>query len=290
MVLAGDEARSPAGAGHEFGLGDLPAGAVGVADVADLAAGDELVEGVEGLLDRGQRVRGVELVEVDPVRAEPAQRGLRGLDDVAAGTAGAEVVAVGAAHVHAELGADHGVVAAAPEGLAQHRLAEARFLAVGVGDVEEGNAGVQGGMHDGVGPLLRLGGRIGPAQVVAAKPDDGDGQSGISYAAVFSHGVQPITARSGSRAGQAGRAGGWGWPAGPPDAGGLMAVTLRAVPARVRPGHPRVGRGSAGRCRASRQAGAGRAARGVRGFPPPRARATLRAGAASPAGSGVLPG
>jgi hypothetical protein len=39
------------------GVGDLPAVEVGVAQVADLALGDELVERGQGLVDRGDRYR-----------------------------------------------------------------------------------------------------------------------------------------------------------------------------------------------------------------------------------------
>ena len=44
------------------------------AGVADLAGMDQVVEGEERLIDRGVRVPGVELVQVDVIGAEPAQR------------------------------------------------------------------------------------------------------------------------------------------------------------------------------------------------------------------------
>ena len=43
---------------------------------------DQVVEGQERLVDRGVRVLGVELVQVDVVGAEPAQRRLDGPHDV----------------------------------------------------------------------------------------------------------------------------------------------------------------------------------------------------------------
>ena len=268
MVLAGDEACSPAGAGHVLGLGDLPAGPVGVADVADLAAGDEVFEGRQRLIDGRQRVRGVELVEVDPVGAKPAQRGFRRLDDVAAGSARAEVLAIGAAHVHAELRADDGVVPAGTKGPAEHRLAEAGLPAVGVRDVKEGDPGVEGRMHDGVGAFLRFSHRPGTAQVVAPKSHDRDGQSGISHAAVFSHGFSLY--RPGGRPGHG------GYPAGSSSPCSSMASWSCAMVRGQTPGIP-VSRRRPSCTRCSRVS-------------TPACASDLRAGAASPAGSGVLPG
>ena len=56
---------------------DLRRGEVRAADVAHLALADELVERAERLLDRGLRVGRVQLVEVDAVGAEAAQRSPR---------------------------------------------------------------------------------------------------------------------------------------------------------------------------------------------------------------------
>src|SRR5438309_3295735 len=56
----------------------------------------------EGLVHRGERIRSVVLVKVNPVRAKAAQRRLCGLDDVAARSPGTKIVAVRAVHVHAE--------------------------------------------------------------------------------------------------------------------------------------------------------------------------------------------
>ena len=44
---------------------------------------DQLVEGVQGFRDRGDRARAVDLVEVDPVGVQPAQAGLDRAADVA---------------------------------------------------------------------------------------------------------------------------------------------------------------------------------------------------------------
>ena len=53
-------------------LHQLPAGEVGAGDVAHFATADELVEGGEHLVDRGERVEVVEVVDVDVVGAEAA--------------------------------------------------------------------------------------------------------------------------------------------------------------------------------------------------------------------------
>ena len=53
---------------RSYRLGQLPAGEVGETVVADLAGPDEAVEGPQGLLERGQRIPRVRLIEVDGVR------------------------------------------------------------------------------------------------------------------------------------------------------------------------------------------------------------------------------
>ena len=80
------------------------------ADVADLALLDEVGERAERLVDVGLRVGAVDLVEVDPVGAEPPQRVLDLPDDPAARVAAAVGVV---AHRHVDLGREDDVVAAA---------------------------------------------------------------------------------------------------------------------------------------------------------------------------------
>ena len=59
--------------GNPVGVGDLPTGEVGRADIAHQSLTDEVVEHRERLLDRRQRIGLVQLVEIDPVRAESTQ-------------------------------------------------------------------------------------------------------------------------------------------------------------------------------------------------------------------------
>ncbi len=72
-VLHRHEALEPGGAGGPVGVGDLPAGDVRAAHVADLALAHELGQRRQRLLDRRDPVGLVELVEVDVVGAEPPQ-------------------------------------------------------------------------------------------------------------------------------------------------------------------------------------------------------------------------
>ncbi|MNI74167.1 hypothetical protein D3C73_1302340 [compost metagenome] len=113
-----------------------------MADIPDLAAGHQVIQGGQGLLDGGARVRGVELVEVDPLSIQAAKGRLYGLDDIAARAPGVKVVAVDSVHIHTELGADDHVIAAPLQRFAQHGFAEARLTPVHVGNVEESHPGV----------------------------------------------------------------------------------------------------------------------------------------------------
>src|SRR5271155_4517578 len=65
-------------------LDDLPRRQGRAADVADFALTDEIVERAHGLLDRGQRVGLMLLVEIDPAGPQPPQAGLDLGDDVTA--------------------------------------------------------------------------------------------------------------------------------------------------------------------------------------------------------------
>ena len=94
LVLRADEPLEVTRARGPFRLGDLPPGEVGRTEVAHLARAHEIVQRGQGLLDRRELVRPVQLVEVDPVGAQPAQRRLDRADDVAPRPARAPVLAV----------------------------------------------------------------------------------------------------------------------------------------------------------------------------------------------------
>jgi hypothetical protein len=92
----------------------------------------------------------VQLVQVDVVGLQPAQRPLDGLADVTPRCPGPEVLAVHAAHVVAELGGEHDVVAPTAQHVAEQRF-RAALVAVGVRGVEEGDPGVECGIDDRAG-------------------------------------------------------------------------------------------------------------------------------------------
>ena len=192
MVLRGDE-RGAAGA-RVRGVRDLPAGQVRVPDVPDLALGHQLVERGDRLLDRGHRVRGVQLVQVDVVGPQPRERLLHRDLDVAAAALGARGRAV--AHVRAlvaELGREHDLVPAAREHLAEGELGPA-VLAVGFGGVEERDARVDRRVDHRAGPLQVE----AAAEVVAAEADHRDEQPGVTEGSI-AHGRHHTDARRTSR-------------------------------------------------------------------------------------------
>jgi hypothetical protein len=141
--LLADEALQVAVARDPLRLDDLAGGEGGGADVADLALVHEVAERRQGLLDVGVGARPVDLVEIDPVGAQPPQRVLDLADDPAPRAA----LLVGIrAHRAVEFRGEDDVVAAAGERLADDLLGLA--LRVDVGGVDEGDPGVQRGVDD----------------------------------------------------------------------------------------------------------------------------------------------
>src|SRR5271163_99169 len=115
-------------------LDDLPRRQGRAADVADFALTDEIVERAHGLLDRGQRVGLVLLIEIDPVGPQAAQAGLDLGDDIAAGRALKPPRAV---HRSGELGRQNDILAAVAEDLAEAGLGTAAGVAISVGFVKK---------------------------------------------------------------------------------------------------------------------------------------------------------
>ena len=136
-------------------------------------------------LDRGARIGFVQLVQVYPVRLQAAQRCLDREADVAARSPGAPVRSVRALHVHAELAREDDAIALAVKRIAHERLTEATHLAVDVGRVEEGDAGLDGRVDHGIRALLRLGDGFCPAEVVAPEADRGDAKARWSEVSVL---------------------------------------------------------------------------------------------------------
>ena len=105
---------------------------------------DEIAQGAERLVDIGLGARAVDLVEVDPVGLQPAQRVLDLGDDPPPRVA--TLVGV-IAHRHVDLAGEHHVFAlAAGQRLADNRLGLAG--GVHVGGVDEVDPGVQRAVDD----------------------------------------------------------------------------------------------------------------------------------------------
>ena len=110
----------------------------------------------------------MELVQINPVGAQPAQGSLHGADDVPTRPACALVRTVGGTHVHAELGRHDDVLASRSQRPAQEFLTQAGGLAVAVGRVEKSDPGIDSDVDHGPGAGGRLRRRPGAAQVVTA--------------------------------------------------------------------------------------------------------------------------
>ena len=175
LVLGGDELRMPPQLRRVLRLGDLPAREVGVAEVAHLALRDQIVERLEGLGDRGQRVGSVQLVQVDPVGLEAAERRLDGEPDVAARAPGrpSRVRSSRPCPCRTSWRARSSVALAARERVAHQRLRKPALGAVDVGGVEERHARVDRRVDHRVRALLGLGDGALSAEVVASDADGG---------------------------------------------------------------------------------------------------------------------
>src|ERR671910_705928 len=142
--LLGDEPLQALVAGRPLCLDDLAGRESRGSDVADLALVDQVGERRERLFDVGSRLGAVDLVEVDPVGVEPAQRVLDRAHDPAAGVAAPVGIL---AHGVVELrGEDYVVAPAAGERLADDLLGLAR--PVDVGGVDEVDARVERTVDD----------------------------------------------------------------------------------------------------------------------------------------------
>ena len=119
-------------------LDHLGGGEIRAADVAHLAGAHEIVERAQRLLDRGERVGPVDLVEVEPVGLQPLQARLDGGHDVAARAAFLFAVV----HRHAEFRGKHDVLAPVAQHLAEHGL-RAAAPAIDVGRIEQRDPGVE---------------------------------------------------------------------------------------------------------------------------------------------------
>src|ERR1700674_3260813 len=137
VVLHGDEAGPTMPVGEIERLGELPGVHARGAEVAGLACPHHVMERFQRLLDRRRGVPAMDLVEVDVVGAEAAQRAVDGVEDVFARQ---PAVIRTLAHRKEDLGGDDHLVALGEvaERPPQHLLAGA--ARVHVGGVEEVHA------------------------------------------------------------------------------------------------------------------------------------------------------
>ena len=145
-----DEQRGAEPAEDGDGLGGALVGVRGDADVEGLAGGDGGVEGAEGLLEGGLGVEVVVVEDVDVVEPEAPQALIEAGEEV---LPGAEVAVGARPHVPTGLGGDDELVAVVAEVLVEDPGEVGLGAAVGgpvvVGQVEMGDAQVEGSAHDG---------------------------------------------------------------------------------------------------------------------------------------------
>ena len=153
-------------------LGELPAAEVGDTGIAGPAAADRQVEGLEGLVQRGAGVEGVDVPDVDVVRAEPGQRGVQRGEQMAA-RAVEPAVRVGHA---ARLRRDHQIPARDQPFYEPAEQVLGLPVAVHVGRVDEGAARLPERFQEVRGIML-----VGvPAPGEGAEPDPGHAQAGAA--------------------------------------------------------------------------------------------------------------
>jgi hypothetical protein len=125
------------------------------------------------------------LVEVDPGGAEAGEAVLDSADNVAAGCTGAMARVV---HRHAELGGEHDILPAGAEDLAEQFLRRAAVAgaecAVDIRRVEQGDAGVKGGVDNRAGGLES----DTATKIIAAEADRGNAQTGAAQKTLFDGG------------------------------------------------------------------------------------------------------
>ena len=171
----------------------LPGAVVGRAGVADFAPAAQVVERLHRLLDRRVAVGPVQLVEVDVVGLQAAQRLVDGGEDVLARRSALVGVV---AHRREAFGGEHDAVARlglepAPDdflGGSDGVCADG----VDIGGVDEVDAAVGGGGHDAL--RLRLFGL--EAEGHGAEADFGDAEAGASHASVVHCGSSPFARRA----------------------------------------------------------------------------------------------
>ncbi len=135
-------------AGREDGALELPGGVVGYADVADLAGGDQVVEGLKSFFERRVRIPGVDLIEIDGFDPEALQARLH--RPVQVGAPGPPIGWI-VAHRKPGLGGNGEAVGATPGGQPPSDDLLRNTAGVHVGGVDERAARRHEVIEDGVG-------------------------------------------------------------------------------------------------------------------------------------------
>ena len=150
--LQGLEARVSLRLASAERLGDLPGRPIGDADITHQALAGQVVQRAQGLVDGGDGVVAVDLVEVDVIGLQPLQAALNRVHDVPA--RGAAVIGPWP-HVAEHLGGQHHILAGHADvlqGLADPGLGLAERI--DVGGVDEVDATLQGLADDRVDLVL----------------------------------------------------------------------------------------------------------------------------------------
>ena len=140
VVLHRDEPRPAPALGHLEHLRELPGKHARRADVARLAGPHDVVQRLEGLLDRGVRIEPVDLIEIDVIGPEAPQRGVDGVEQVLPGQA---AVVRSVAHRKERLRGDHHLIARREVGQRASHDLFTDAAGIHVGGVEEVDAGVE---------------------------------------------------------------------------------------------------------------------------------------------------
>jgi hypothetical protein len=130
---------------------------------AHLAREDQILDGPRDLLDRDAGVDAVLVEEIDPIGAQPTQRGVDDLTNVIGLTVQPATLPGGRIDVERELGGDDDLVAEGRERLADDLLVDER--PVGLRGVEECDAPLDGPADESDGLVA-----VGGLAVVGAQP------------------------------------------------------------------------------------------------------------------------
>ncbi len=177
--LLGHEAVEAEFFGRPQRFHHLPGGKGAGAEIAHFARAHQVIQRAQRLVDGDIGLGAVNLVEVDIVGLQAAQRGVALLDDVTAVIPGGEQVVI--VHAPVNFGGQHDPVALA---VALERLADnglAGSPAVNIGRIQKVDTGFERAVDDG--KRIFFGSR--PAKVHTSQTQRADRYTGSSQGAIF---------------------------------------------------------------------------------------------------------